>query len=63
MSITLSQPETVGQLLERLKTIKVYTSVSRFKKIGEDGVLTGGSVLPGFSLAVKEWLDRAGKRG
>lgn len=44
-------------------TLKVYTSPKRFKEIGAAGVLSGGNVLPVFSLGMKEWLELAGKRG
>jgi Uma2 family endonuclease len=45
------------------KIVRVYTSVRRFTEVGEDGNLSGGDVLPGFTLSVREWLERAGKRG
>lgn len=45
------------------RTVKVYTNVRRHKLAGEDGTLSGGNVLPGFSLGVREWFEKAGKRG
>lgn len=36
------------------KTAKVYTSATTFTELTEAGTLDGGSVLPGFSLALKD---------
>ncbi len=36
------------------KLVEVYTPGQPVKKVGEDGVLDGGDVLPGFTLAVKD---------
>jgi Uma2 family endonuclease len=44
-------------------TVDVYTAVDQFTTVNENQDLDGGSVLPGFSLSIKSWFDRAGKRG
>lgn len=36
------------------KTAKVYTSAAAFTELTDTGTLDGGSVLPGFSLALKD---------
>lgn len=45
------------------RTVKVYTSVKRHKEVGEEGTLSGGGVLPGFSLSVRDWFEKVGNRG
>ncbi|AMV28995.1 hypothetical protein VT84_31665 [Gemmata sp. SH-PL17] len=45
----------------RAKTARVYTSAKKFKELDEAGILSGGKVLPGFSLALAE-LFAAPKR-
>jgi Uma2 family endonuclease len=42
-------------------TAKVYTTATRFRELGPDGVLDGGRVLPGFKLALAD-LFAATKR-
>ncbi len=44
------------------RTIRVYTSPRRSRLVTEDQTLTGGSVLPGFALAVRQFFDRIGRR-
>lgn len=46
----------------RKSQVKVYTSAKRHKLVDEDGTLSGGSVLPGFSLSMQTWAEKAGKR-
>lgn len=43
----------------RKRTARVYTSPEAVTKIGFDGVLSGGDVLPGFTVSLKEWFERA----
>lgn len=43
------------------RTVRVYQSPTSFEIVGEDGVLDGGAVLPGFSLSVGAWFAGAGK--
>jgi hypothetical protein len=44
------------------RAVHVYTSPDALRRLGEDDVLDGGDVLPGFRLAVREWFGRAGPR-
>jgi Uma2 family endonuclease len=44
------------------RTVKVYTAVYQFTELDAGQTLDGGSVLPGFSLSLKDWFDRAGQR-
>lgn len=52
----------VWQVYPETRRVRVYTAVERFDEIGEDGTLTGGAVLPGFTLSVRRWFERAGQR-
>jgi Uma2 family endonuclease len=40
-----------------VKRVRVYTQPGAYQEIDEDGVLDGGSVLPGFSVRVGDWLN------
>lgn len=42
------------------RVVRVYTSPTAVRTLGEDDVLDGGAVLPGFSLVLRDWFDRAG---
>jgi Uma2 family endonuclease len=44
------------------RRVRVYTSPEQFTEVTEDGALDGGSVLPGFTLPIRTWFDRAGRR-
>ena len=44
------------------RRVRVYTAVEQFEEVGEDQTLTGGAVLPGFTLSVRRWFERAGRR-
>ncbi len=44
------------------KAVNVYTAVDQFHRVGEEGTLDGGTVLPGFVLSVRSWFERAGRR-
>ena len=44
------------------RVVRVYTSPTAVRILHEDDVLDGGAVLPGFSLAIRDWFDRAGPR-
>jgi Uma2 family endonuclease len=52
--VWITDPET--------RTVTVYTAVDQSEEITEDGTLDGGDVLPGFSLSVREWFERAGEK-
>jgi Uma2 family endonuclease len=43
--------------------VRVYTSPRQFQRLMENDVLDGGPVLPGFTLSIRAWFDRAGRRG
>jgi Uma2 family endonuclease len=45
------------------RTVDVYTSVDDFTTLDETQSLDGGAVLPGLTLSIKAWFERAGKRG
>ncbi len=52
----------VWQVYPDTRRVRVYTAVDQFDEIGEDETLTGGTVLPGFTLSVRRWFERAGRR-
>ncbi len=41
------------------RAAEAFTAPDRMVRIGEDGMLDGGEVLPGFALAMREWFARA----
>jgi Uma2 family endonuclease len=51
--VWLIDPET--------KTVEIYTSPSKCKTVHEDGTVTGGKVLPGFSLSLRKFFARVWK--
>jgi pantothenate kinase type III len=42
--------------------VRVYAAVGEFEEFAEDQALTGGAVLPGFTLSVRQWFELAGQR-
>ena len=52
----------VWQVYPETQRARIYTAVEAFEEIGEDGTLTGGTVLPGFTLSVRRWFEEAGPR-
>ncbi len=44
------------------RSVRVYTSPTRFKTLTEADTLEGGRVLPGFKLSIQQWFARAGRR-
>lgn len=40
------------------KIVTEYTSTNEFNSLSMDDTLTGGSVLPGFELRVREWFSK-----
>ncbi len=54
--------DLVWQVYPDTRRVRIYTAVDRFEEIGEDETLTGGAVLPGFTLSVRRWFERAGRR-
>lgn len=49
----------VWQVYPRRKIVRVYSTADEFVELGEDDTLDGGDVLPGFSLSISEWFERA----
>ena len=47
----------------KTRSVSVYTAVDVFTVVDEQGTLDGGNVLPGFTLAVKDWFARAERQG
>lgn len=45
------------------RTVEVFTLPEKSTMLGEADTLTGGDVLPGFTLSIRDWFARAGKRG
>lgn len=43
----------------RKRTVRVYSGQTEFTELDVDGTLDGGTILPGFSLSVREWFDAA----
>ncbi len=52
----------VWQVYPDTRRVRVYTAVNAFVELDQDQTLDGGEVLPGFSLAVRRWFERAGQR-
>src|SRR5204862_3400091 len=51
----------VWEVYPEKRLVHVFTSPREKTTVDEDGTLDGGTVLPGFSLSVREWFDRAGR--
>ena len=45
------------------QTARAYTSPTQVAQIGPDDPLTGGDVLPGFELSLRELFERADRQG
>lgn len=45
------------------RTARIYTAPGSVETIGEDGVLSGGDVLPGFKLRLRDLFDEAEETG
>jgi Uma2 family endonuclease len=52
----------VWQVYPETRRVRVYTAVETFEEFGEDQTLTGGAVLPGFTLSIRRWFEYAGRR-
>jgi Uma2 family endonuclease len=44
------------------RTVRVYTSPQKGETLGENDILRGDTVLPGFELSIQQWFARAGRR-
>jgi len=47
----------------RKRTVEVFTAPEESTVLDETRTLDGGSLLPGFTLSIQKWFERAGKRG
>ena len=54
--------QLVWQVYPKKLRVRVYAAVDQFEELGEDQTLTGGAVLPGFTLSVRKWFEFAGQR-
>jgi len=45
------------------RTVQVFTAVDRSVTLRADQTLDGGDVLPGFTLAIREWFAEAERQG
>jgi Uma2 family endonuclease len=52
----------VWEVNPETRRVRVYTGPDAFTEVGEEGLLDGGPVLPGFVLPVRRWFERAGER-
>jgi Uma2 family endonuclease len=59
----LSGTQVVWVVQPKTETAQVYTSPADAVKVGKNGTLDGGSLLPGFSLALKDLFRRANRTG
>jgi Uma2 family endonuclease len=52
----------VWEVEPELRNVTVYTAPEQSTVVTVDQCLDGGPVLPGFTLSVREWFERAGQR-
>ncbi len=52
----------VWQVYPETCRVRVFTAVDIFTEFGEDDTLDGSDVLPGFTLSIRRWFERAGQR-
>jgi Uma2 family endonuclease len=52
----------VWEVFPDTRRVRVYTDPVTFAEKTEDDTLDGGTVLPGFSLSIRHWFERAGQR-
>lgn len=45
------------------RTARVYTAAEQHLVVDENGILDGGTVLPGFQLRLRDWLDKVERTG
>ena len=44
------------------QTVQVYTAPDQFRLLTEDDTIDGAAVVPGFTLAIRQWFEQAGLR-
>jgi Uma2 family endonuclease len=54
--------QMVWEIQPKTQTAEVYTSPTKRRRIGKDGVIDGGDILPGFNLSLKELFARLKKK-
>ncbi len=52
----------VWQVYPASRRVRVYKSVDAFVELTEEDTLDGETVLPGFTLSIRRWFERAGQR-
>jgi Uma2 family endonuclease len=52
----------VWQVYPLSRRVRVYKSVDEFVELTDEDTLDGGTVLPGFTLSIRRWFERAGQR-
>ncbi len=52
----------VWEVDPRTRTVAAYTGPKRHRVLGEDGTLSGGAVLPGFKVAVRDLFSKLDRR-
>jgi Uma2 family endonuclease len=55
--------QLVWEVEPQSKVVRVFKAADEYETVGEGGTLGGAEVLPGFTLSVTEWFERAGRRG
>lgn len=58
----LAGTRVVWVIHPKTESAEVFTLPDKKKRIGKDGLLNGGDVLPGFTLSLKEVFDRAKRK-
>ena len=53
---------TLVWIVDPKRTVEVFTAPDQSTVLDETQTLAGGTVLPGFKLAIADWFARAGKR-
>ena len=49
----------VWYVYPQTRTVRVYTAPEDVLELGEDQTLQGGDVLPGFTVQIRDWFQRA----
>ncbi len=57
-----SSVREVWEIQPKTQTAEVFTSPTKCRRIGKDGALDGGEILPGFALPLKELFTATKKR-
>lgn len=52
----------VWEVDPKKRTVRVYTAPDESLLLREDDTLDGGTLLPGFSVSIRRWFERAGKK-